>query len=1367
MKKIYQYSSVLLLALLASNFNTSAQTSTYNYTGGLQTYTVPAGVTSIAVDVIGAQGGGRQCAYGGAEYQSAGGCGGRVQATVNVTPGHVLNIAVGGGGYGNGTATAAVYGGGGTVPGWNNIYPAASGGGGSTISDVTAGTTLVVAGGGGGGGGNWCTSAGILTGAGDHGGNGGGLIGAAGNSDGCGIGQGGQGGTQVAGGAALACSGYTAMNGSAGAGGNSVTSGGVTCGGGGGGYYGGASGAYSSGGGGGSSYTNPLYTTSVVHTQGYNCIVIAANVDPGANGQVIITVNCSAGTITGNGLLCVGGNTQLTDITPGGTWSSGTPGVATVSGTGLVTGTGAGTATINYAVTGCAATFIVTVSPVPTAILGNRSICTGTTSALTDAVAGGTWTSSNLGVATVVTGTGVVSGLTPGTSTIVYYMAGGACSIPAIVTVNLSPSAITGTPNVCVGLTTALTDATGGGTWSSSNTGIATVSGTGVVTGAGAGGIATITYTMPGNCYVTTPVTVNPAPSAILGNPTICLGLTSTLSNLVAGGAWSSSAPGVASIDPVTGVVSALALGTATIVYTDLNCTPVSMVVTVNPVQPINGNLVVCAGLNTQLSDVLTGGTWASGSPGIASVDGTGLVTAYIGGNTTIVYTNTYGCASSAIVTVNTSPVAISGNFNLCVGVGNQLSDLTAGGNWSTSDPAIASISGTGLATGVATGTATITYTLPVSGCTATANVTVNPLPGAINGATSACISGTTTLTDAVAGGTWSSSNTGVATIGSLSGLVSALSAGITNIIYTVPGTGCNAGIVFTVNPAPAAISGTSPICQGSSSLFNDSSPGGTWSSSSPAIASVDPTGLVTGVTSGTATITYTLPTTCFRIYATTITPAPTAINGSSTVCVGGATMLTDLITGGTWSIASGSGSASISPSTGIVTGLTPGSVIAMYSTCSTVSFPMLVNPLPSAILGVGSICQGTSTTVSDATPGGTWSASAGGTISPTGVVTGLSPLTGVTVTYTIPTGCYVTAPIAVSPAPGPILGVDSVCPASSVILSDATPGGVWSSSDGTIAHAIAFTGEVDGVVQGDVTISYTLISGCYTVTPFHVETPIPVFLSVAPSPADSFLCHNTPVTLTATVTPVVGTPSFVWELFGSYIGAGNPYTYNPTHGDFLTCVMTVSGACVTPSVVSKDVTLNVWPQGGPVVVLTYTQPDTASYLGEVYTFYTTVTFGGPSPTYQWYVNNAPIGGATGPVFTTHIYDENDSVYCVVNGNSPCDTGSYNGTSNTAIIYGQDWLSVHNVQAGSNDLTLFPNPNTGSFTLSGTVGAGQDKEVELEVMDMLGRTVYAGKTMPQNGTVKADIKLDNEAAGSYLLRVNTETGTQTFHFVIR
>ena len=60
----------------------------YNYTGAVQTFTVPAGVTSISVDAYGAS--------GMTDGRGDEGKGGRVQAILTVTPGEVLHIYVGG-----------------------------------------------------------------------------------------------------------------------------------------------------------------------------------------------------------------------------------------------------------------------------------------------------------------------------------------------------------------------------------------------------------------------------------------------------------------------------------------------------------------------------------------------------------------------------------------------------------------------------------------------------------------------------------------------------------------------------------------------------------------------------------------------------------------------------------------------------------------------------------------------------------------------------------------------------------------------------------------------------------------------------------------------------------------------------------------------------------------------------------------------------------------------------------------------------------------------------------------------------------------------------------------------------------------------
>ena len=1204
---------------------------------------------------------------------------------------------------------------------------------------------------------------------------------------------------------------------------------------------------------------------------------------------------------------------MLTDVTLGGVWSGGGIGVATVSPTGVVTGTGAGTMPFTYTAGGCSAIAVVTVVASPGAILGTLTVCSGANTTLSDAVGGGTWLSGTTAVATIGA-TGIVHGVSGGTS-IITYTTSGLCSITAVVTVNTSPTAILGTPNVCVGLSTILTDAVAGGAWSADLTGIASIgAGTGVLNGLAAG-TANVTYTMPGNCFVSVVATVNPAPSAILGNPVVCQGSTTSLSNLVGGGAWSSSIGAVATIDPVTGLVTGISGGTSTIVYTSTNCTPVSVVVTVNPVAGITGTASVCAGLTTNLADAVPGGTWSSGSPAIATIgSSSGIVSGIIPGTSTIVYTTPANCTSSVIVTVNQSPVAISGLFEICEGSTTTLTDGTASGAWSTSnanttigavsgfmggvtagnsiitymlpdgcyatttvtvDPLPAAISGlasgcagllinlsdatpgggwsssappiatvgaaTGIVNGVSPGMATITYMLP-TGCIATIVVTVNPSPLAIVGSTTVCVGSNTTLTDPAIGGTWASSAPLTADIGSSSGIVTGFLAGTTTITYTLPIGGCTATMDMTVNPLPLAISGATSVCAGSSVVLSNSTPGGAWSSSDPTIATISGTGtvngiiagvvtitymlgtgcyvtapmtvnplpaaitgtdyvcvgltttlsdasaggawssslpatasvvagsgVVSGVAPGMATISYTLPTNCYITTVVTVNTPPTAISGPNTVCMGSAVTLINGTPGGAWSATAGSGSVSVSASTGVVTGLGVGTATVYYATfsCNAVSYSMTINPLPAPITGMGSVCSGSAITLSDITPGGTWSSSsASATVSSTGVVSGGTAGTVVNIIYTLPTTCFVTAPIYIDSIPAAILGADSVCPGSTVVLSDVTVGGVWTSSDGTIALSIATTGEVRGIVHGNVVISYTLVSGCSISKPFLVETPVPSYLSINYTPSDDYLCSNTPDTLTA-VDSNGGTPSFVWEIFGAYVGSGPRYIYNPTHGDFITCIMTTSNICASPAVISADVTLNVWPEVAPVIDITTAQPDTSSYLGQVYTFYSTLTYGGPSPTYQWYINNAPIGGATNAVFTTHLYNDNDTIYCSINSNSPCDTSLNQRASNTIIIYGQGYLSVGSVAAAGNELTLFPNPNNGSFTLSGKINSTSNKDIGIEMSDMLGRIVYAGKTTPDNGVIRADINLGSDvAAGTYLLRVQTETGTETFHFVV-
>jgi len=137
-----------------------------------------------------------------------------------------------------------------------------------------------------------------------------------------------------------------------------------------------------------------------------------------------------------------------------------------------------------------------------------------------------------------------------------------------------NPGAISGTATVCTGSTVTLSNGVTGGTWSSANTSVATVDNAGVVTGV-ADGQDTIYYTVSdGVCpdsSAALPITVSASPNAgtISGITTACpSGTILYTSDGDANGVWNSSDVTIAAVNPSTGVIVPLSVGTVTITYT-------------------------------------------------------------------------------------------------------------------------------------------------------------------------------------------------------------------------------------------------------------------------------------------------------------------------------------------------------------------------------------------------------------------------------------------------------------------------------------------------------------------------------------------------------------------------------------------------------------------------------------------------------------------------------------------------------------------------------------------------------------------------------------------------------------------------------
>jgi len=726
--------------------------------------------------------------------------------------------------------------------------------------------------------------------------------------------------------------------------------------------------------------------------------------------------------INGTPVICIGSPDTLTDSITGGIWSSNNTTIATVgSGTGIVTPVSVGIDTIIYTVpNGCTAIKIITVNTIPTTIIGTTNVCVGLTTTLSDPVSG-LWTSSNSSIASVGSNTGIVSGIVSGTVTITYANFCG--SVTHAMTVNPSPSAIAGATSICMGSTTSLTDAVFGGRWTSGTVSVASVGSVSGFVHSVSAGTTSISYTLPAGCAVGATLIVDPLPSIITGTMTVCTGFTTTLSDSSGDGRWSSSNTSIATVGSASGIVTGAGAGIVTITYTlPSGCIRTTEVAVSTTPSAISGPTIVCLGSTIHLTDPYFGGTWSSSNADAAVGSTTGIVTGVSGGTATISYTiASTGCAATLGVLVDdVSP--ITGVTNICAyGSTEIVADAETGGAWTST---LVSIAG-GTVTSYAAGVANIYYTMP-DGCFAHATLTVNPLPDPITGMFAICLGmGTTTLHEVSTGGVWSSTSPGIATIGSASGIVTAISAGTSAITYIFPATGCYQTITETVSAEPASIGGSTMVCSGDSITLSDGTGGGTWSSSNTTVATVGSTnGHLMGVGGGSAIITYSSGA-CTVTISVTVRETPAAISGDSLICLGTPVTLSDGTGSGTW-LSSNPAVASLSPSgtTTLVTGLTLGTAIITYSTGSGASLhcrttkAVTVSPAPAPIAGLATFCGTGSVTFTDDSTGGVWSATAGSLSASVGSATGIvvsASAGAATITYTLPGGCYSTFPVTVS----------------------------------------------------------------------------------------------------------------------------------------------------------------------------------------------------------------------------------------------------------------------------------------------------------------------------------------------------------------
>ncbi|MGV1012758.1 MAG: LamG-like jellyroll fold domain-containing protein [Flavobacterium sp.] len=310
----------------------------------------------------------------------------------------------------------------------------------------------------------------------------------------------------------------------------------------------------------------------------------------------------------------------------------------------------------------------------------------------------------------------------------------------------------------------------------------------------------------------------------------------------------------------------------------------------------ITGSATVCNGSTTQFSHPVSGGAWSVATGSSATIDASGTITTVAIGNSTINYNYTLnGCSFSVTkqITVNELPAITvqpaTTSQNICINGSSSPLSVTATGsgisyqwykNTTNANTGGTLISGaiTSSYTPITTVAGGFYYYCIVSGtCTpaATSNVSglINVSPtsvaGTISGTSSICSGTTTTLT--LAG------NVGILQWQRFDSPIWTDLTGETNTTFTTPALTQNttyramvisgsctsvstAPFNITVNPLPV-ISGTTTVGIGDTITLVKTTTAATtnpWISSSPTVATISNTGVVSGLISGTTTITFT-----------------------------------------------------------------------------------------------------------------------------------------------------------------------------------------------------------------------------------------------------------------------------------------------------------------------------------------------------------------------------------------------------------------------------------------------------------------------------------------------------------------------------
>jgi hypothetical protein len=538
--------------------------------------------------------------------------------------------------------------------------------------------------------------------------------------------------------------------------------------------------------------------------------------------------------------------------------------------------------------------------------------------------------------------------------------------------------------------------------------------------------------------------------------------------------------------------------------------------------------------------------------------------------------------------------------------------------------------------------------------------------------------------------------------------------------------------------------------------------------------------------------------------------PESVSVTGGGAYCAGGTGVTISLagsVPGVSYRLQNGSSAVGLSVAgTGSAISFAPVTIAGTYSVIATSN----ANGCSKAMNGVATVIVNAQPSVMNVTGGGAYCAGADGVLvgldasvnginytlyqgsTAVAIVSG----TGSSISFGMHTGAGIYTVLATDAATGcsrNMAGSATISITPAVIPSvTLTSSATTAVCEGTLVTftttqtnggaAPIYTWKVNGVTMTATTstfsytpanndvVSVTMASNAQCAIPSVASASETISVNAKVSPvvratvsvAGDTVCAGVPVTFTA-IPDFGGTaPVFEWVKNGTVSATGTEFTFVPSQGDVVHVRMLSNYECLVTGLANSEMTtLNVLDVQAPIVSVT-ANPGTVVAQGQMVTF-TAIAAITYHPVYQWFVNGAAIHNATSATYTSASLEDNDTVACRVTNITPC--GEYASTG--SVLMRVNAVSVQSITTAM-DVRVMPNPTRGNLVITGSVETTANKQLHIEVTNMLGQVVYRGLADVRNGKVEATLNLSGELAnGMYLLNLHTDSETKVFHVTLQ